>query len=111
MARQFGFAPASAARQQDDSWKAGGFINIHVNFGEGRTPKLGAIPLKLANADEKALLDWLAQNPEAHTKELASRLLIDFKVVRNDGSKFVGLPGLNASVKSEGQGESPFKGS
>lgn len=57
-------APASATRSNnnDDSWKAKGFINLYLPGKDGTRRKLGAIPLKDSRASEKQLLDWLNED-------------------------------------------------
>lgn len=108
MARlNFNTAPNNT--QANDSWKAAGFINLYIPGGKNGTTKLGAIPLKLANADEKALFDWLKADkpfevvmaddqgtPVERTVKplewLLANLSMDFREATNDGTRFA-LPG------------------
>lgn len=103
-------APSNNA-QSNDSWKAAGFINLYLPGGKNGTTKLGAIPLKLANADEKRMFDWLKANQPfevEYTDEkgkpqkknmlplewLAANLTMDFREASTDGTRFA-LPGGN----------------
>jgi DNA gyrase/topoisomerase IV subunit B len=67
--------------QQDnnDNWKAQGFINLYLpSKEEGKQRKIGAIPLRISKASEKQLLEWLKADP-ANAKKLAEKLIVDFQ--------------------------------
>lgn len=68
--------------------KAAAFINISLP-GEkaGTHRKLGAIPLKLSNANETRLMEWLKEDP-AHVAKLVSKMIVDFKMVETEGTGF-----------------------
>ena len=68
--------------------KAAAFINISLP-GEkaGTHRKLGAIPLKLSNANETRLMEWLKADP-ANVAKLVSKLIVDFKMVETEGTGF-----------------------
>ena len=63
--------------EQNESWKAQGFINIYVKVGEGKR-KVGSIPLKESKAFERALLERLQQ--EGGVEAFAANLEIDFQI-------------------------------
>lgn len=62
----------SAPQQNDDSWKAQGFLNFYLPSKDGKEKKLGAIPLKDAVAGHADLRKWIEANPERVVKLLAS---------------------------------------
>lgn len=49
--------------QNNEGWKAQGFINLYLPARNGQRRKLGAIPLKANRSNEKELLDWLNEDP------------------------------------------------
>lgn len=51
------------ASDNNESWKAQGFLNLYLPGKDGSKRKLGAIPLKEAKPAEKALLTWLNEDP------------------------------------------------
>lgn len=63
--------------EQNDAWKAQGFINIYVKVGEGKR-KVGSIPLKESKAFERALLERLQM--EGGVEAFAANLEIDFQL-------------------------------
>ena len=73
-----------AAAQSDnnqESWKAAGFVNLYLPSTEGgKRKKLGAIPLRANKPSEAALLEWLKKDP-ANAAKLLSKLDIDFQSV------------------------------
>lgn len=69
---------AAVAVVQDDSWKAQGFINISLPTKDGKTRKLGAIPLRDSNVNEKALREFLESNPDG-VEALLGKLVIDYQ--------------------------------
>ena len=62
----------------DDSWKAQGFINISLPTKDGKPRKLGMIPLRDTNVNEKALRDYLENDP-ANVQSLLAKLIIDYQ--------------------------------
>jgi DNA gyrase/topoisomerase IV subunit B len=65
--------------QDNDNWKAQGFINLYLpSKEEGKQRKIGAIPLRVSKAGEKQLLEWLQADP-ANAKKLAEKLIVDFQ--------------------------------
>ena len=61
----------------NESWKAQGFINIYVAFGEGKR-KVGSIPLKEAKAFERMILERLQQ--EGGLEAFTANMTIDFQL-------------------------------
>ena len=74
----FQSSAAVATSTSNDSWKAQGFINLYLPSKDGKKRKLGAIALKESKTNEKALLDWLNENPE-HVAKLASKLIVEYQ--------------------------------
>jgi hypothetical protein len=65
--------------QQNDSWKAQGFLNFYLPSKEnGKRKKLGAIPLKESKASEKHLLAWLNEDP-TRVRAILSKLEIEYQ--------------------------------
>lgn len=54
----------------DANWKAAGFVNFFLPSKDGGRRKLGAIPLRAANVNEKSLNDWLNEDPSRAAKLL-----------------------------------------
>ena len=117
MASSFRFnsnAASSTNQGTNDGWKAQAFINLYLPGAEGKNTKLHAIPLKISNPDEKAIYDWAksgearectqTQTDEATGEEfqatvemtclewIMDNLVIDFRQVRTEGTKF-NMPG------------------
>lgn len=63
--------PFGNTRNNDDSWKADGFINLYLPTKSGGRRKLGAIPLKGSRPSEAELLSWLNEDPSRVQKILA----------------------------------------
>jgi hypothetical protein len=82
-----GFNPsASRARQsapveQDQSWKAVGFLNLSLPTGNGKTRKLAGIALKVGDKNEADLAAWLSDEKtrEERIKKLVSALIVDYR--------------------------------
>ena len=75
-------------RSNNDQWKAQGFLNLYLPSKDGGRRKLGAIPLKEANANEKAMLDWLNEDP-SRVGIILSKLEIDYRTAEpKEGSAF-----------------------
>ena len=73
-------APAAVARTNDDSWKAGGFLNLYLPGKNGERRKLGAVPLKAANLSQKELLAWLTEDP-SRVANIMAKLEMEFQPV------------------------------
>lgn len=58
----FNTKPAAPA-ETNDSWKAAGFLNLYLPTKDGGRRKLGAVPLRVSNVNEKALLEWITEDP------------------------------------------------
>ena len=77
------FSQSNAARNNqasdnNESWKAQGFLNLYLPGKDGSKRKLGAIPLKEAKPAEKALLTWLNEDP-SRVAVLLSKLEIVYQ--------------------------------
>lgn len=69
--------------------KAAGFLNFYLPNKEGQQSKLGAIPLRVGNPKEKALLEQLSKAPEETVKKLIAKLVIDFRTTEpKPGNEF-----------------------
>lgn len=70
---------ATAVKTDDESWKAQGFINLYLpsKNGEARR-KLGAIALKDSKPSEKALREWLEQDP-ANIAKVLGKLVMEYQ--------------------------------
>lgn len=64
---------------QNDSWKADAFLNFYIPTKDGGTKKLGAIGLKMSKANEKQLIEWLQQDPEANAQKLINKISLNFQ--------------------------------
>jgi hypothetical protein len=72
-------ARATTEQANNDSWKAQGFLNLYLPSKEaGKRKKLGAIPLKASKANEKALLEWLNEDP-SRAQQILAKLEIEFQ--------------------------------
>lgn len=71
---------APAATPANDSWKAQGFLNLYLpsKDAKGGRRKLGAIPLKDSKPAEKALMEFLNEDPSRVTAIL-SKLIIEYQ--------------------------------
>ena len=63
--------------------KADAFLNIALDRGEGKGPKIAGVPLYSDRVVDRQLIDALKDHPE-RAQALASRLLITFNMA--DGS-------------------------
>lgn len=65
--------------------KAAAFINVYVAKKDGTRSKLGktGIPLRLSNAKERQLLEWL-QADAGNIEKLKAKLILDFNVVDSE---------------------------
>jgi hypothetical protein len=62
----------------NDSWKAQGFLNFYLPAKNGQRKKLGAIPLKESKHSEKALLQWLNEDP-SRVAMILSKLEVEYQ--------------------------------
>jgi len=75
---------SSAARTQQapastDNWKAQGFLNLYLPSKEvGKRRKLGAVPLRADKPAEKALLDFLNEDP-SRVGALMAKLVMEYQ--------------------------------
>jgi len=67
-------------QQQDDSWKAQGFINIYLPTKNGEPKKIGTIYLHENKPLEKQLLDRLKVDEEAVLEALQAKIELRFNV-------------------------------
>lgn len=79
------FRTNTAAAQTNDnnqeSWKAAGFVNLYLPSTDGgKRKKLGAIPLRANKPSEAALLEWLKKDAN-NVEKLLSKLELDFQSV------------------------------
>lgn len=60
--------------------KAIGFLNFYLPTEGGGKRKIGntGIPLREANANERALAEWLAVDPEARTALMKGTLIVEY---------------------------------
>jgi hypothetical protein len=79
---------AAAPVANNDSWKAQGFLNLYLPSKNGERRKLGAIPLKESKPNEKALLEWLNEDPSRVLK-IMEKLVIEYQsAVPAEGNGF-----------------------
>lgn len=74
------FAPQQ--QQQDESWKAQGFINLYLPRKNGERAKLGAIPLRDSRDNEAALRAWLEADA-GNIDKLLSKLVMEYRPATN----------------------------
>ena len=79
------FRTNTAAAQTNDnnqeSWKAAGFVNLYLPSTDGgKRKKLGAIPLRANKPSEAALLEWLKKDAN-NVEKLLAKLELDFQSV------------------------------
>ena len=88
MAFNFGNTTAPARNNSNDTdWKADGFINIALPDGDGGFVKLGAIPLKCSDENQKRVYEWLNEDPSRVAK-LLSACRVDFRPAQKKTVKF-----------------------
>lgn len=67
----------------NDSWKADAFINLHIPFinneGEPVEPKVGALNLKCSNDVGAQLIELFRNNPEEAAERFKNSLIIKFR--------------------------------
>jgi hypothetical protein len=66
------------AQGKDDSWKAQGFLNLYLPSKDGKERKLGAIPLRMSNANEAPLIKWLEEDPE-RVQVILNKLIMSYQ--------------------------------
>lgn len=74
----FNTQPAERNAESNDNWKAQGFLNLYLPSKDGGRRKLGAIGLKVAKPNEKAMLEWLNEDPSRVAKIL-EKLVIEYQ--------------------------------
>lgn len=85
-----GQAPA----RRKEVWQADSFLNIHMRAKDGSTRKLGQVPLKLSNAGEADIHNYLYAGGDKELqakreKALLGRFVLDFRLAeRNEGRAF-----------------------
>lgn len=81
---------SAAATPAHDNWKAQGFLNLYLpsKDAKGGRRKLGAIPLKEAKPAEKALMEWLNEDP-SRVSAIAAKLVIEYQAA--DGGNTAGF--------------------
>lgn len=62
----------------DQAWKASGFLNLYLPSQDGKRAKLGAIALRDNNEKEAQLVKWLSEDPTRAAKILA-KLEIEYR--------------------------------
>ena len=67
-------------------WKADAFLNLFLPRKDGSRMKLGFCALKLSQADQGQLIQWIKEDPEAHLEILKQKLVIEFKEVSEASS-------------------------
>lgn len=72
-------AQRTAPTEQNDSWKAQGFLNFYLPKADGSKGKLGAIGLKVSKPAEKKLIDFLNANGEEGVKALLSKMIVEYR--------------------------------
>lgn len=85
-----GFNPGNSQRsntaptaQQDQSWKAQGFLNLYLPTPDGGRAKLGAIPLKESKPAERKLLDFLNEDP-SRLAAIVAKLVVEYRPATPD---------------------------
>ena len=71
-------APNTSASNNSNWEKASGFINLYLPSKDGKRRKLGAIPLKMSKANEKALYEFLEAD-EGNVEKFASKLIVEYQ--------------------------------
>lgn len=72
--------------------KAVGYLNFYLPTENGGKRKIGnsGIPLREANANERKLAEWLAQDPEARAALLMGKLILEYNSAEpTEGGAFV----------------------
>lgn len=70
----------------NSDWKADAFLNLFLPRKDGSRMKLGFCALKLSQADQAQLINWIKEDPEAHLEILKQKLVIEFKEVLDTAS-------------------------
>jgi len=68
---------AASNGTKNESWKAAGFLNLYLPTKGGARRKLGAIALKEGRHNEKAMLDWLNEDP-SRVQIILDKLVIEY---------------------------------
>lgn len=64
----------------NEAWKAQGFLNIYLPRKDGSRVKLGAIPLRETRVNERQILDWLKQDDDSgnRLRTLVNKIEFEF---------------------------------
>lgn len=91
------------ARENNEAWKAHGFINLYVKNKGGTRSKLGVIVLKEANVREHELSKWLAGDDENKTNLalLANRIQFEYNPADTGDASHFDLPFEQAPAEAE----------
>ena len=69
---------AANPNNNNETWKAQGFLNLYLPSKTGQRRKLGAIPLKESRSSEKQLLAWLNEDP-SRVAQILAKLEIEYQ--------------------------------
>lgn len=70
---------AARTTNQDDSWKAAGFLNLSLPTKAGGRAKLFGIPLKASNPNHARLIASLEKDPAKTLTWILENVEIDFR--------------------------------
>lgn len=76
----------NVTRPVNEAWKSDAFLNFYIPKSDGTRSKLGAISLKLTNANQKALIQYLKEGGEAAVAKLLNNMQVDFNMVDPNAS-------------------------
>lgn len=87
------FNRSSSARNSDaennQSWKASGFLNLYLPSKDGGRRKLAGIPLRDSKPNELTLREWIEKDMETNLHILMNKLEIEYQpVAQSEGSTF-----------------------
>lgn len=68
----------SSSNQQDDSWRAQGFLNASITLADGTTEKIDALKLFSSKGTQAKILAWLEKNPEKVGEFMAKKIVWTF---------------------------------
>jgi len=92
-----------AQNQQSERWKAKGFLNFYLPTKEGGRRKVGAIPLRIANANEAKLADWLAAGDD-NVQAFANKVMVDYNPAEPGDNTAFDLDSLTMKSESPADG-------
>lgn len=82
----FNTRSSAAARDNNEDWKASGFLNFYLPNKEGGRTKVGAIPLRGSKPNEQSLFEWL-KGDEARLQTLVNKLEVEFRTAESSPGK------------------------